>query len=187
MKTPGEKVCEIEEFAPSLGVYVEDDSVYSKFLGEPKFNTIERTVSISPPMKIPGINKEGSIVYGKVFQILDQLVLVSLYPYHTRHYRLMPPSPIGAIHISDIRKEFVEDIYQEFEVGDWVRARVKRIVKRFYPQLTTIGRELGVIKAYCKYDRTPLVRRGADLYCPRCRRSFKRKVAQDYGDPKLPR
>ncbi len=188
MKLPGDKVCEVEEYLPGRGVYADEDGgVYSKLVGEPRFNEAEKTVSVQFPRKSPGINVVGSIVYGRIFQLLQQVALVQLFPYRTARFRLIPPSPIGAIHISDIRKEFVEDIRNEFDVGDWVRAKIKRIVKRFYPQLTTVGRELGVIKAYCPHDRSPLVRRGADLVCPRCRRKFKRKIAQDYGDPRLPR
>ncbi len=190
MKLPGEKLCEVEEYLPGRGAYVDEDGgVYAKVIGEPSFNEATKTVSILPPKgsKLPGINVVGSIVYGRIFQILSQIALVQLFPYKTARFRLVPPGLIGAIHISDIRKEFVEDIRNEFDVGDWVRAKVKRIVKKFYPQLTTVGRELGVIKAYCPYDRTPLIRRGAELYCPHCKRTFKRKIAMDYGDPKLPR
>ena len=190
MKTPGEKICEVEEYLPGRGAFVDEDGgVYAKIMGNPSFNEAERTVSILPPprKKIPGINVVGSIVYGRVFQVLNKLALVQLFPYHTARFRLMPPGPIGAIYIADVKKEFVEDMRNEFDVGDWIRAKIKRIVKRFYPQLTTVGKELGVIKAYCPYDRTPLVRRGAELYCPKCKRKFKRKIAIDYGDPKLPR
>ncbi len=185
---PGDKICEAEEYLPGRGAYVDEEgSVRSKISGTPRFNSAERTVSVSFPGRAPGINVVGSVVYGRVFQILSQIVLVQLFPYKTRRFRLVPPGMIGAIHISDIRREFVEDIWGEFGVGDWVRARIKRVVKRFYPQLSTVGKEYGVIKAYCPHDRTPLVRRGAMLYCPRCKRTFKRKIAFDYGDPRLPR
>ncbi|NPA86934.1 MAG: RNA-binding protein [Candidatus Diapherotrites archaeon] len=190
MKTPGEKICEVEEYLPGRGTYADEDGgVYAKIVGKEKFNNIERTVSIVPPpgKRIPGINVVGSIVYGRVFQVLNKVALLHLYPYKTARFRLVPPGPIGAIYIGDVRREFVEDLHNEFEVGDWVRAKIKRIVKKFYPQLTTVGKDLGVIKAYCPHDRTPLVRRGAELYCPKCKRKFKRKIAFDYGDPKLPR
>ena len=179
---PGDKLCEAEEYLPGRGAYVDEEgSVRSKIVGTPKYSESERTVTVSFPGRAPGINVVGSVVYGRVFQIIGQFVLLQLFPYNTRRFRLVPPGPIGAIHISDIRKEFVEDIWGEFGIGDWVRARVKRIVKKFYPQLSTVGKEYGVIKAYCPYDRTPLVRRGAHLYCPRCTRTFKRKIAFDYG------
>jgi len=156
-------------------------------VGTPKFNERERVVNVEPPMRVPGINVTGSIVYGRVFQFVGSFVLLFLYPYKSARFRLVPPGPIGAIHISQIRKEFVEDIRNEFGIGDWVRAKVIRIIKKFYPQLTTVGSNLGVIKAYCPHDRTPLKRRGNLLYCPTCRRTFRRKVASDYGEPRLPR
>ncbi len=187
MKTPGEKICEVEEYLPGRGTYADDTGVYAKVSGEPIINEKERTVSIQPAMKVPGINVPGSIVYGRVTQIIGQFVLLELFSYNTARFRLVPPGPIGAIHISDIKKEFVEDIHNEFQPGDWVRAKIKRVVKKFYPQLTTVGKELGIIKAFCSYDRSPLKRYGNTLVCPTCGRTYKRKIAHDYGRPSLPR
>ena len=188
MKTPGEKICEVEEYLPGRGTYSDEDGgVYSKFVGEPRFNEMQKTVSVSFPGKTPGINVVNSVVYGRIFQVMSQIALVHLFPYKTARFRLHPPSTVGAIHISDIKKEYVENIYDEFDVGDWIRAKIKRITKKFYPQLTTVGKEYGVIKAYCPYHRVPLVRRGNELYCPYCKRTFKRKIAFDYGNPRLPR
>ncbi len=137
-------------------------------------------------MRVPRFNVIGSIVYGRVSQIYDQFVILELFPYNTRRFRLIPPFKYAAIHISQIRKGFVENIRDEFGIGDYVRAKVVKIIKKYYMQLSTVGAKFGIIKAFCPHDRTPLRRRGKVLYCPVCKREFKRKIAEDYGNPKLP-
>ena len=44
---------------------------------------------------------------------------------------------------------------------------------------------LGVVRAQCGMCKTELERKGKNLYCPKCRRSQPRKLADDYGDVKI--
>ncbi len=184
--TPGDRVCAAEEFVPGDGLFEENGEVLAKTVGAVKFDEDERVASVVAPKRVPRFNVPGSIVYGRVEKVYDQFVLVRLFPYKTRRFRLIPPSPYAVIHISRVRRGFVKDLRAEFGVGDWVRARVHSIEKRFFVQLTTEGREYGIIKAYCPHDRTPLRRKGNLLYCPRCRRVVRRKIAEDYGNPRVP-
>ncbi len=187
MKTPGEFICYLEEYLPSWGAYSDNEEVYASLVGVPRYNEDEKTVSIEAPMKVPRFNAPNSIVYGRVIQVLDQFVILQLFPYKTRRFRLIPTLGFGAIHISKIRKEFVADIREEMDVGDIVRARVQEIVKRFFLRLSTVGDNFGVIKAFCPHDRSELRLRKGELVCPVCKRKFKRKIALDYGNPQLPR
>jgi exosome complex component CSL4 len=82
---------------------------------------------------------------------------------------------------------FRSNVRDEFGIGDWVRAKIIDIQKKFFVQLSTEGSKFGVIKAYCPKCRAPLQRRGAVLYCPRCKTTVKRKIAEDYGRPNVPR
>lgn len=183
---PGERVCAAEEFVPGDGLYEEAGEVYAKQVGTPRFDQEERVVSLEYPERVPRLNVPGSIVYGRVSKVLDQFVLVELFPYKTRRFRLHPPSKYAVIHISKVRRGFVKDLRSEFGVGDWVRARIISMEKKFFIQLSTEGRQFGIIKAYCPRDRTPLRRKGNLLYCPRCRTTVRRKIAEDYGNPRVP-
>ena len=185
--TPGENIAIAEEFMPGVGAYERDGEVFAAVVGEPKFDQIEREVRIDSPRKIPRRNVVGSIVYGRVVQVYDKYAVVELFPYNTRRFRLVPPSRLSTIRIANIRRGFVKTVRDEFGVGDWIRAKILKIQKRFYVDLSTEGSRFGVIKAYCPKCRRPLVRRGATLYCPRCKLTVKRKIAEDYGNPVLPR
>ena len=185
--SPGDRVCTVEEFLPGDGVFEEGGDVYAKLSGDVRFDEKNRVVDVQPPKQVPRFNVPGSIVYGRVVRVYDQFVVVELFPYKTRRFRLLPPMKYAAIHISRVRRGFVKDLRSEFGVGDWIRARVHSIEKRFFIQLSTEGKEFGIIKAYCAHDRTPLRRKGNILYCPRCRRTYRRKIAEDYGNPRLPR
>ena len=185
--TPGEKLAEVEEFMPSDGAYEKGGIVYSATIGEPRYDDIEHEVRVSAPVKVPRLNVVNSIVYGRITQTFDQYAVVELFPYNTRRFRLIPPSKFATIHISHVAKRFVENVRNEFGVGDWIRAKIVGIQKRRFVQLSTEGANYGIIKAYCPVCRRPLSRKGAVLYCPRCKRTYKRKIAMDYGMPKLPR
>lgn len=185
--TPGEKLAEVEEFMPSDGSYELEGIVYAANVGEVRYDHDEREVRVSSPKRVPRFNVVNSIVYGRIIQTFDQYAVVELYPYNTRRFRLIPPSKFATIHISHIRRGFVENVRGEFGVGDWVRAKIIGIQKKRFVQLSTEGAQYGIIKAYCPVCRHPLSRRGTVLYCPRCRRTFRRKIAGDYGQPKLPR
>ncbi|MDN5358699.1 MAG: exosome complex component [Candidatus Diapherotrites archaeon] len=185
--TPGEKLAEVEEFMPSDGAYESEGIVYASSIGVPKYDEMEHEVRVESPKRIPRFNVVNSIVYGRITQTFDQYAVVELFPYNTRRFRLIPPSKYATIHVSNVRKGFVENVRNEFGVGDWIRAKIVGIQKRRFVQLSTEGANYGIIKAYCSVCRRPLSRRGAVLYCPRCKREYRRKITMDYGQPKLPR
>src|SRR5437870_12972197 len=89
----------------------------------------------------------------------------------------------GAIHVSKISNDYVDDIHNAFHLGDIVRAKVIQVKPSL--QLTTAEPTLGVVKALCSVCRGPLEMRGRELYCPRDERSERRKLAADYADLKL--
>jgi exosome complex component CSL4 len=49
-------------------------------------------------------------------------------------------------------------------------------------QLSTKGKEYGVIKSLCSKCRNPLTLKNRDLECNQCGYREKRKLASDYGN-----
>jgi exosome complex component CSL4 len=47
-------------------------------------------------------------------------------------------------------------------------------------QLSTAGPHFGVVRALCGRCRSPMDRKGRNLYCEKCDRTENRKVADDY-------
>jgi exosome complex component CSL4 len=66
-----------------------------------------------------------------------------------------------------------------FRAGDIVRAKVIG-VQREPIQLSTVGRDLGVLVALCSRCRTVLNREGNRLRCPECGSLESRKLTNDY-------
>lgn len=98
--------------------------------------------------------------------------------------REIATSKLAGIHISEIKEGFVEDITKEFKIGDVIRARV--IANEKSPiQLSTKGPDLGVVYALCSRCRTPLIRRGDKLICPRCGNVETRKLSSLYRKLKV--
>lgn len=185
--TPGERLAAAEEFMPADGAYEDGGDVYAAVVGEPEYDSDEYSVRVNTPIKQPRLNVVNSIVYGRVMQTFDNYALVELYPYSTKRYRLTPPSSYAMLRVSNVKRGYTKSVRDEFGVGDWIRAKISDIKAKFYVNLSTEGPKLGVIKAYCPRCRTPLVRKGRDLYCPKCKIRVHRKIAEDYGNPQLPR
>ena len=121
----------------------------------------------------------------RVIEVKPQVVIVQLLGLEGRENdREIATSKLAGIHISEIKEGFVEDITKEFKIGDIVRARV--IANEKSPiQLTTKGRDLGVVYALCSRCRTPLIRRGDRLICPRCGNVETRKLSSLYRKIKV--
>ena len=89
----------------------------------------------------------------------------------------------ATIHVSKISQKYTDDVSKELRKGDMIRARVTGVKPSL--QLTTKDDHLGCIRALCSKCKTEMVRKGTGLFCPECKYSMPRKLADDYGDVKL--
>ena len=90
-------------------------------------------------------------------------------------------STVATIHVSKISPDYTDNVADEFRKGDLVRGKVISVKPSL--QLTTKEPHLGVVRAQCGICKTELVPKGKkNLFCPKCKRSQPRKLADDYGD-----
>lgn len=174
---PGERLGVIEEFVPGRGTYEEDGTIYSEAIGLAKIDTVNKTVEIQRKTKKPLIPEENSTVIGVVTSAQDKLAQVSIL--EIDQVRVGTPFS-GILHISSSSPRYERTMKDVCKTGDIVRARIASTKNRV-PQLTTIGRGLGVVKAYCSQCGQPLVQRNHLLQCPSCGRVERRKMSDDYG------
>lgn len=174
---PGERLGVIEEFVPGHGTYEEDGTIYSEAIGLAKIDTINKTVEIQRKTKKPLIPEENSTVISVVTSTQDKLAQVSIL--EIDQLRVGTPFS-GILHISSSSPRYERTMREVCKTGDIVRARIVSTKNRV-PQLTTIGRGLGVVKAYCSQCGQPLVQRNHLLQCPSCGRVERRKMSEDYG------
>lgn len=174
---PGELLGTAEEFFPSEGAYEENGKIYSKFVGVPEYNLKEKTVKIkskNPPVVL----KEGDIIIGTISDLKDQFVIVEISNVSEKS-REISSETSSSLHISRISEDFVQNIRQQFKIGDIIRAKVIQTVPTL--QISTTGKEFGVLKAYCGNCKAPLKMDKNKLICKKCERTEFRKVAAGYG------
>jgi len=153
---PGDFIGTSEEFLPGSGTYEADGNVYAANVGTVQINSKERSVSILPRTDVPPIPKVGDIVIGRVSDIKGSVALVNIARIKGQEDREIATPEQGAI----------------------LRAKV---IDAKTLRLSTDGRDLGVIKAFCSKCTTALKRKGGKLECPKCKRMETRKIAEDYG------
>ncbi|KAA0013349.1 RNA-binding protein [Thermoplasmatales archaeon ex4484_30] len=175
---PGEKVATAEEVMAGEGTYEEDGIIRASVIGKLKIDRKALKAIVQPLTSMPLLLKKGDTVICEVKQIGDAMVIVRIL--HVAGIkRQIAGEKDGAIHISNVSQEFVEDLSKKFRIGDIVRAKIIKAEPAI--QLSTKGREFGVIKAFCTNCRNALIRKTNTLECPVCGRKEERKVTDDYG------
>lgn len=174
---PGERLGVIEEFVPGHDTHEENGVIYSGITGLARIDTVNKTVSIQRKVKKPLIPEEGSTVTSAVISVHDKVAQVSIIEINRRQVGT-PFS--GILHISSSSPRYERTMKEVCKTGDIVRAKVAS-TRNGILQLTTIGRELGVVRAYCSQCGHLLILRNRLLQCPSCERVEPRKLAEDYG------
>ncbi|NJF24123.1 exosome complex RNA-binding protein Csl4 [Thermococcus sp. Bubb.Bath] len=176
---PGDYLGVIEEYLPGEGVKEENGELIATRAGKVRIDPERMEIHVDPVTDVPPLPEVGDIVLGRIIEVRGQNALVELIRIEGKNGRDIATSKIAGIHVSQVRNGFVEDLSKEFKIGDIVRARV--ISNEKSPiQLTTKAPDLGVVYALCSRCRTPLIRRGNQLICPKCGNVETRKLSTLY-------
>ncbi len=175
---PGDLIGTSEEYIAGDGTYEEKGKIYAALTGQVEKNKKERIVEIVPLMDTPPILKNGDIVVGRVVDLKNSVVIVDIARIKGQEYREIANVDQGAIHISNIKNSYVAKIDSEFEQHDIIKAKV---IDEKSLRLSTLDKNLGVIKAICTKCRSALVKKESKLECPECGRIETRKISEDYG------
>jgi exosome complex component CSL4 len=175
---PGDLIGTSEEFTPKNGTFVDKGNIYAATTGIVKINAKERSISVTPVTNVPPHLQVGDIVIGQVTDIKESVALVEIASIKGRGEREIVNAEQAAIHVSNIKDAYVKELYSEFSPFDIVKARVIDLRNM---RLTTVNKELGVMKAYCNNCRTVLKKDNNKLRCPKCNRVETRKLSSDYG------
>lgn len=179
---PGDEVAVEEEYLASSGTFAENGVIYASQIGVLELDDDEcvaRVVSPNPP----NILSTGDIVYAVVADIRNTMATADVVGKDGVD-RTLGGETYATIHVSKISQGYTDDVSKELRKGDFIRARVTATKPSL--QLTTKDDHLGVIRSLCSKCKTEMVRKGNNnLYCPECRTSMPRKLADDYGDVKI--
>ena len=175
---PGDAIAASEEYEAGEGTYEKNGEIFAAtpgLLDLDSQNFVARVRPFNPLAEL----KVGDIVYGSISDIRSSMAEATVAAVHGSKREITGETE-GAIHVSKISTEYVDDIHNAFHLGDIVRAKV--IQAKPSLQLTTAEPTLGVVKAMCSRCRKPLELKGRDLWCPRDEISERRKIAADYGE-----
>jgi exosome complex component CSL4 len=176
---PGDYLGIIEEYLPGEGVKEENGELIATRAGRVKIDPERMEIHVEPVTDTPPFPQVGDVVLAQVLEVKPQAVIVQILRIEGRPDREIATSKLAGIHVSQVKNGFVEDLSKEFKIGDIVRARV--ISNEKSPiQLTTKAPDLGVVYAFCSRCRTPLIRRGEKLVCPKCGNVETRKLSTLY-------
>lgn len=173
---PGEKLGVVEEFDPGRGTVEEGGVVYSSQTGTALLDPKRHVVSVKPATGPPVVPEEGSTVIGVVEKVQEKMAIVNIIVVDGKKMEL----PFtGMLHISNSSPRFERVMGEVTKPNDIIRAKVIDTSQRI-PKLTTVGRDLGVIKAYCSRCGNELVLSGRILRCSVCRNVERRRLAEDF-------
>lgn len=175
---PGDLIGTSEEFVPKKGTFEQKGSIFAAATGYVKINAKERSISVEPVTNTPPQLAVGDIVIGQVTDVKESVALIEIAGIKGRGEREIVNAEDAAIHVSNVKDAYVKDLSYEFAPFDIVKAKVLDLRNM---RLTTVNKELGVMKAYCGNCRTVLKKENDKLKCPNCKRTETRKVSVNYG------
>jgi len=174
---PGDKLGVIEEFLSGAGTYEENGTIYANFTGTAKIDIRNKRVTVSPTTRVPELPKEGATILASVTHTQEKMATVSIWKINDKQLQ----NPFTALlHISSSSPRYERNMSDVCKAGDIIRARVIDMTNRI-PQLTTAGRGLGVVKAFCSRCGMPLEFTNRRLECASCGNIERRRLAEDFG------
>jgi len=177
---PGERLGVIEEFLPGKGTYVEQNTVYSNIIGRVLLDLMNKEVSMHPSVNNVKIPRTGNVVTGQAEEVQSKRAMLRIMFIEKR---VLSSFFTGLLHISEVSPIYVENMFEACKAGDIIRARVISEKNRTF-HLSTAEKELGVIYAFCSQCGQLLERKGRNMWCSKCEKMEKRKIASDYGAEK---
>jgi len=172
---PGDKLGVIEQYLPGAGTYEIDGTIYANFTGNARIDLKNKRVTVVPATRAAVLPKEGTTIIASVTHASEKNATVNIWKINDKTLEV----PFTAmLHISSSSPRYERNMSDVCKAGDIIRARV--IEMNRIPQLTTAGRGLGVIKAYCSRCGSVLELKNRRLQCLSCGNIERRRLAEDY-------
>jgi len=181
MVMPGERIGTAEEYLVGPCTYDDAGVIRAAAVGIVSIDTGEMVASVQPCSPVPGL-EDGMAVIGEVIKVSYNLANVRVLCIDGDG-QTPTGSNFGALHISRATEGFIRDLGTQFRPADIIRAEVAQA--RPALQLSTVREGLGVLKGFCGRCRQPLVKKATLLHCEACERTEDRRLAPDYGMPRV--
>ena len=174
---PGDQLGVIEQYLPGAGTYEKEGTIYAHFTGNARIDLKNKRVTVVPSTRVASLPKEGTTVIASVVHASEKNATVNIWRINDKTIQV----PFTAmLHISSSSPRYERNMADVCKAGDIIRARVIEINR--IPQLTTAGRGLGVIKAFCSKCGAVLEFKNRRLQCASCGNLERRRLAEDYSN-----
>jgi exosome complex component CSL4 len=180
---PGDEIAIAEEFVPGPGAFEENGKVYAARIGIVRYDPEAFTVTVNASTRVPvELNVDDSVICS-VRMLKSSMAIVDVGARVDVPDSAIAGDTDGTIHISKVSADYVESINDAFRLGDILRAKVVSTQPSL--QLTTLGDDLGVVKAFCPRCRTAMNAVEKAVVCPECDWKDAKKLSSLYGTGKL--
>lgn len=178
---PGDKIGVIEQFLPGVGTYETEGTIYANYTGNARIDLKNKRVTVVPVTRTALLPKEGATIIASVIHTSEKMATVNIWKIDDKAIQ----TPFTAIlYISSSSPRYERSMSDVCKAGDIIRARVIDMANRI-PQLTTAGRGLGVVKAFCSRCGSVLEFTNRRLQCPSCGNIERRRLAEDLMKPEV--
>jgi exosome complex component CSL4 len=174
----GDYMGTIEEFMPGRGTFEEDGKIYAAKIGKKHVDPSKHIAEVHGK-ELARIHV-GQTVFAQVAMIKNSNIIVEIGRIKGVNN---PVSQRAMIYVSNIDDKYVKEPSELFAIGDIVKAKVLKMGDDLI-DLTTKEPDLGVVKAFSKETRLPLVRSSKyedKLEDPSTKALEKRKISSEYG------
>lgn len=173
---PGELIAVIEEFIPDTGTYVKDGAIYSSAVGRTLLDLLNKRVHVHSLIHRVRVPEVDDVVLGQVSKVQKQNASIRIYQINEDQ---LSNFFTGLLHISDVQSEYVDSMFDICKPTDIIRGKMVSKKNGTY-HLSTKGRNLGVVFAFCSACGHMLDQKQRRMHCNQCGRIEKRKTAPDY-------
>ncbi len=177
---PGDVLGVSEQFLPDKWAYDDEGYIKAAVLGTVDINSSNKKISIIPSSGNPAVLNVGDTVYGEITDVRGQRAMINVQKMKDETRQLALPY-MAAIHISQVKKGYLEKLTDAFRIGDVIEAKVSKIMGDNL-DLNTEDNSNGVVKAMCTRCRAFMVptKKKDEVYCEVCDRKERRKVSSNY-------
>ncbi|MFA5771196.1 MAG: exosome complex RNA-binding protein Csl4 [Thermoplasmata archaeon] len=179
---PGEYIGTTEEFLSGEGTYEEGGKIFATNVGMLELSNKEMKIKVKPVTDVPVVLGVGDVVIGVVDSVRESMAIIDVVKVADKK-RAITGDAEATLHVSEISKEYVDDLKRELHNRDIIRAKV--IQAKPSIQLSIKDPNLGILKTICLRCYGPLIKKEQILHCPVCKYTEKRKIADDYGMGKI--
>jgi exosome complex component CSL4 len=177
---PGDFLANGEEFEAGSNTYSENDETHSATYGE--VESKEGTISVQRRGKSVKVPEIGMHLLCLVTRADPNKAKVGCMLESEVDKKERCSEIVGILPVTNISRARVETIRDAVRVGDIIKARIYKMRENGDAEISILGKEFGVLKAYCSKCRKAMDLKGNIFICNNCNRRERRKIPGAEGD-----